>query len=134
MYERLISTKDMASKATLLPLHAALTGGEILLAAADTGVSRDAFTPFEGQFIPVNETGAHIAHWLGASCFFLDGRWANGRMKYEVLPMVQIEPAENADRFIERWKSDYLVRIAAIIRSSPENLKCRGGLWSGIRE
>ncbi len=134
VYQRLVSTKDMPAKAALFPLHATLTKGAILLAAADSGVRREAYTPFEGQLIPVNETGARLAHWLHARCFFLDGRWSNGRMKFEVLPMAQAGCDENAESFVERWKSDYLARIGSIIRSAPENLKCRGGLWSNIRE
>jgi tetratricopeptide (TPR) repeat protein len=132
LYERLISVKYARSRAALAGVHAALTSGQIVVAAMDLDRRREPQTDFFGQKICVNQTAARMVHWVGAAPLFLDGRWDGNRIVFNILPMVAPQNGESADAYLVRWKADYLHKLADIMSSAPENLYCPGGLWTGI--
>jgi tetratricopeptide (TPR) repeat protein len=134
VYESIISVKYSPPRSTLPVMHAALTGGQIVAAGMDLDPNRPARTSFLGQMIRVNETAARMVHWTGADPLFLDPRWVDGRIVFQVLPMVAPGDGEGAGAYLVRWKQDFVAKMADIVTSAPENLLLEGGLWSDIRD
>ncbi len=133
LWQSLISTQDGAGAETIRAEHATLRAGRVLLVAMDSDPARPATVPFEGQMIRINPIGSLLIHGTGAAALFLDSRWVDGRMVFEVLPMVEPAKGESLPTFQARWTEDYLDKLRRNLFSHPVNMKCRGGLWSSIR-
>ena len=134
LYDRLVSVKFSPGRSALADVHAALCGGEIVVASMDGDARRPPRTAFLGQTIWLNETAARMAHWTGAAPLFLDARWVGERIRFQILPMVAPEAGESADAYLVRWTRDYLDKLTDIVTSAPENLLLSGGLWACVRD